>query len=668
MFCFRLISTIFIFLCSTISAFGQIEDCFNGLDDDGDNLIDLFDHDCDCRENFIVDGTFVEYPDDCYTIGCGAWENTGNGSPEIYQPDNLSFYPFSASGFSHDDDTFAAGGVRYDMDGLGKSEFLGNCLSQPMIAGTEYRFSLEIGGSSVDALVEDFEIILFGVAKCDSLSVFNLNNTELICDVTSPKEELARINLFGMQLGWNYFTVDFTPTTDIEAIFFSIDCDFVPTVDQYNYVHYDNVVITPVIDIPPISVSGNLCADDIVLWVEEDPMANYIWYLDSLEIIGEGSNTLDLSDTNVGIDHLYHLNILSADGTCTLLGPVILPDTVHTSLEEIELCYDDSFTLPNGNIVQGNSIDTFMMTASNGCDSIAIYEVSYFPELSYSYLINSECGVNNLVFDQNDEIYQISIDGVSYGSNLIIEELTIGFHELEIIDTRGCVYVEDFEIIDPPPFVYTLLQSSPICPGSMTGFLEIQSTQGIQSLILDNQEFEYPITFDNLLAGDYDLTIIDGEGCQHTLEVTIEELDLPDVFLVDTAEINIYDEYFLELIAMIPDESVYNWSPAEFLSCTDCPNPIFTGPESAEVSVQLSHQGCTQEYTQFINVDDDLNVYIPNVFNPDSQSGNNLFGAFTPLGFEQFSMSIFDRWGNMVYNIENASELTLIGMEPSNKN
>jgi hypothetical protein len=49
----------------------------------------------------------------------------------------------------------------------------------------------------------------------------------------------------------------------------------------------------------------------------------------------------------------------------------------------------------------------------------------------------------------------------------------------------------------------------------------------------------------------------------------------------------------------------------------------------------------------------DLNyfkVYIPNVFGPELQSPNNIFGPYIPSGYaSSIRMVIYDRWGNKVH-------------------
>ncbi len=896
-----------------------VEDCNNGIDDDGDGLIDVFDPDCDCIKNFIIDSGFDNYPDCCFNINClgnDEWVRAGGGATELYQPNCNSPFPF---GGILNDDNFAAGGFNYNTTQTGEAELMGTCLKETLLAGNEYTFSIEIGGAQVDELVENFEVLVMGITDCDNILDYRPLPSMSMCSVTLPREELVRINLFGLEEGWNSVSVNFTPTTDIEAIFFSPACDHIPLADQYNYVFYDDIKITPAA-VTSLEVTGSLCADNIIISVPDDPTASYTWYLDSIEITGEISSTIDLSGTNVSGDHQYHLNIVLPNGECELIGQAVLPDAAYDSEEDIILCNDQDFIAPDGSIIDTAGEYIFMLTANDGCDSVAMVNLSYHPMFDFMFGITTDCDTQSLEVMPNSNIADIILDGESYGTLTVIDDIVVGMHVLEFIDINGCSYINDFEITDnfvdyaitlddasfdcqtisgevcwenllpntlgndvyfyaynsqseelelidifnlqfnqnddcstflalvstfdftnfdqflvvinaanevmstdeledssnyfnecavtdnyafldfqtqslnlgndveicdtaylilgpggfatyewstgsdeqnllvnisgeyiltatdlcdrtfidtinvtldqigmvtadlqftcngfsngsieinvadtpaedldytwednigigniamdlpfgeymvtitnglceeivvfevleTPPATFVVLQSAPLCFGSTDGMIEIQSTQNIQSIILENQEYAYPIIFQDLSAGTYDLTIIDEGGCEQEVQVVLEELPAIDASIIDTFLLAIFEEQQLQLSGNIPEDAMYQWSPSTVLSCTSCPDPIFIGSQSTTINVALTVQGCTEEYSVFLDVDDDLDVYIPNIFNPDSQSGNDTFGAFTPLNFESTSMWIYDRWGNRVYSSENADEL-----------
>lgn len=102
----------------------------------------------------------------------------------------------------------------------------------------------------------------------------------------------------------------------------------------------------------------------------------------------------------------------------------------------------------------------------------------------------------------------------------------------------------------------------------------------------------------------------------------------------------------------------YAWSPAEYLSCADCPTPVFTpptpAPDSATYSVTVTNAaGCTAIATYRIRIlppCDPVNVLVPNAFTPDGDGVNEAFRAVEREGLEVIvSLEIFNRWGQKVY-------------------
>lgn len=68
------------------------------------------------------------------------------------------------------------------------------------------------------------------------------------------------------------------------------------------------------------------------------------------------------------------------------------------------------------------------------------------------------------------------------------------------------------------------------------------------------------------------------------------------------------------------------------------------------VLVAMNDSGCSDTAYLDIIVHDYHTFYIPNAFTPDGNGHNEVFGpAYTNILSEGFTMMIFDRWGNLVY-------------------
>ncbi len=66
--------------------------------------------------------------------------------------------------------------------------------------------------------------------------------------------------------------------------------------------------------------------------------------------------------------------------------------------------------------------------------------------------------------------------------------------------------------------------------------------------------------------------------------------------------------------------------------------------------IAKTDKGCIDTVVKFLDITDELNVYIPNTFTPNGDGLNDVFNI-KGIGFkvENFSMEIFDRWGTLLY-------------------
>jgi len=158
-----------------------------------------------------------------------------------------------------------------------------------------------------------------------------------------------------------------------------------------------------------------------------------------------------------------------------------------------------------------------------------------------------------------------------------------------------------------------------------------------------------------VFAGEYTITVFDGQGCRETLFITANE---PPELIVNVGadqEINLGGSTFIfsSIQSSINIDSIF-WteSPGDStLSCYDCTNPTANPlDDSFYTLTAIDENGCTNSDELFINVDSDRNVYIPNVFSPNGDGINDFFSPFTGIGvMEVTSLSIFDRWGELVF-------------------
>lgn len=349
------------------------EICNNGIDDDGDGLIDLNDPDCQCstlaatedlpsyirnhsfEDRWCCPLSFVSAFGPPYLDCATGWHQaTGSTSDYFHQ------CAYSPAGFNlPPPDGDGAVGF-YAMTSY--KEYVGTCLtyplpSNPLIAGTTYTLSLWISGSStnnqhtqtpeqgqaIDILYPDaLPLAIFGLANECVVFPVDVSNSNRDCIGDEPGwNELGRTLV---QPSWNWVRVSitFTPTQDIHSIMIGSACDipasFVekPFTDSQGntnglmpYFVVDELLLTEAQDqvLSPTAVVGNLCQDNVIATAQPPAGAtNYQWYLDGVALPGENATTINVSGGGYGAG-LYTM-AMDFNGQCLMGSAPVAPMAV----------------------------------------------------------------------------------------------------------------------------------------------------------------------------------------------------------------------------------------------------------------------------------------------------------------------------------------------------
>ena len=95
----------------------------------------------------------------------------------------------------------------------------------------------------------------------------------------------------------------------------------------------------------------------------------------------------------------------------------------------------------------------------------------------------------------------------------------------------------------------------------------------------------------------------------------------------------------------------FSWLQPEFLSCSDCPNPVASPPTNTSFVVTIIDEtNCTATDSVLFFINPNRPIFIPNAFSPNFDGSNDQFTIYGGPAAERISeLRIFDRWGNMVY-------------------
>lgn len=228
-----------------------------------------------------------------------------------------------------------------------------------------------------------------------------------------------------------------------------------------------------------------------------------------------------------------------------------------------------------------------------------------------------------------------------------------GSYAVTVTDANGCVTAADTSF-NQPPELFILLDTviNVLCFGEPTGTVAVSGDGGVPpyEFSVGNQLFQVEPVFNALLAGTYEVTVMDANGCTKSLTATITQ---PGELIVNAGpDETIELGYSARLRARPNDLSVsYAWSPPDSLSCTECQSPDANPVNTTTYTVTVTDlNGCTATDEVVVIVLKNRPVYIPNAFSPNEDGRNDNFTVYTGPGAQEvLALKVFNRWGGLVF-------------------
>ena len=409
----------------------------------------------------------------------------------------------------------------------------------------------------------------------------------------------------------------------------------------------------------------------------------------------------------------YALQVTNDSNGCSATDFILIhTDTVAPSVNILPAapltCQQDQTTLQSnvgtgvflyewststGNIVSGQNAPNALVNASgmyqliatslqNGCTDTASVTVSsqvVLPDANAGPSLKLTCTTKEVWLQGTAAAgpgitYSWSTQGgqILSGANtlhpLVDEE---GLYMLTVIDQNtGCVNSDtarvNIETNVPTGFLVDV--EKPTCKNAegIIQFTEIEGGVGPYTYSIDGGTTFDPVPeFEELTAGTYLLRIRDANGCEWSKTLQVIANPQPNISVIP--EINLVLGQSFDLQAHIQSYPLalidtITWTPTEGLyfqsySIFDLLNPLVRPYKSTEYTVTVtSIDGCSASDRVLVRVDDEPRVYIPNAFSPWNNDNQNDI-VFVSANVGQVTrirrFSIYDRWGELVYQAEN---------------
>lgn len=284
--------------CSALLSVSGQEICDNGIDDDGNGMIDLNDTACVCSgfgssqtiSSLIPNSSFEDRsccPTTFSQLNCAdTWIQASNPTSDYWHDCGSGFAPaYGDPGPKPDGQGMAA---FIDMGSY--KEYVGACLLSPMLTNTSYTLDFYVG---MVASSLPMDMTIYGTPNCGDLP-FNDG-----CPVGEGSwVELGNVNVSGS--GWLNVQVTFSPTQDINAMVIGPPCT--PNNGSIAYYYVDGLTLAETSGFGSVTIteSGGFCSNDLVLNATADTSGTWQWFKDGVALVGETSPTIDISTNGYG--------------------------------------------------------------------------------------------------------------------------------------------------------------------------------------------------------------------------------------------------------------------------------------------------------------------------------------------------------------------------------
>ncbi len=378
-----------------------VEDCANGIDDDGDSLIDLNDADCICKVaepvSLIPNPSFEEK--NCCPKG---WSQLYCADGWIQASEATTDYLHTCGWMGWNGmppplpfpDGDACVGYRDGRYGNSKNpnwkEYTGACLLSPLKARVKYRFEFHIGFTHYYNSPPT-NVTFFGTTNCDYLP-FGIGNQYFGCPTNDNNWiELGNVPASGANNWWKK-TITITPSQDIYAIAIGPSCYQLPRDSIDTYYFFDNLILADERDFNyKITTANHPCNNNFQFVVPKEDNLTYQWYKEGIAIVGATNSTYQPKQK----EGVYQAMI--QDGaSCWLTPAYVYSVPVESSIVSPIICPDEAFSF-NGKVFTQQGIYTETIRSVNNCDSVVTIYVTVAE--------NQQTQVNAKVFE--GETYKV---------------------------------------------------------------------------------------------------------------------------------------------------------------------------------------------------------------------------------------------------------------------
>ena len=309
----------------------------------------------------------------------------------------------------------------------------------------------------------------------------------------------------------------------------------------------------------------------------------------------------------------------------------------------------------NGNVFTSVISGVFSVNytlTQNGCSDSTqqLIYVDAKPDASFSASDTILCkGALDIILTPN------YVGGIFYGTGVIGDKFNYhvpGKYEVTyVINNKSCSDSSTkFILVNDNPDADFSLSDSILCLGDLPVLIVPKTIGGIfTGIVIKDNKFNPSVS--GIYYVNYELVV---NGCKDSTTKKITVFAKPNAkFSVTPNPVITSDSAFFTYTGGSVVNK-YSWSFGDGKSSI-LSNPVHVYDKGNSYQVWLTvanSDGCLDSIVEIVLVEDDDEVFIPNVFTPNDDLRNDIFKVIITTA-KDFSMTIYNRWGGLVFESNN---------------
>jgi gliding motility-associated-like protein len=458
---------------------------------------------------------------------------------------------------------------------------------------------------------------------------------------TAPVLPNSSTNLPAITGTWNPATIN-SAVTGIVTYTFTPDpgqCGATTTLDV-------EVIAAP--PAPSITITSNLttiCAGQSVDFTATPNSVNtgdvIQWFINGIAVTGGtgllfSSNSLNNNDQVTAVFTPSSTCLAGQTATSNLIlisvNPAVTP-TISINATTTQICVGDNVTfnaiingggtnpqiqwLINGNAVAGATSSSFSTSTLANTEQVSAQLISNSPCAS------PNTAISNLLTMSVLPIATPTIS-ISASSNIVCEGQQVVFNAS--FDFGGA----------SPQFIWQIGSNTFTTSVPTFTALGLTSSVNISCTLISN----YACTTNDTAVSN---------------SISVQVNPIPTAVLSE--DVTIQEGESTTLTATATPGMTYLWTPAASLSCSDCLSPSANPLETTAYNFVVTDPatGCSVNDSVKVTVIRNYDIWVPSAFSPNGDSHNDFFFV-RGNNVKEFTIKLYDRWGNLVYQSSNLAE------------